>query len=67
MEGPTGTIAHLVRGFGDDGMWYEGENYHLFALRGQLLAMGWAKQAAWTSWAIRGSPLDWRARCGRRR
>ncbi|MBA3317924.1 MAG: heparinase II/III family protein [Gemmatimonadales bacterium] len=45
VEGPTGTIAHLVRGFGHDGMWYEGENYHLFALRGQLLAMGWAKQA----------------------
>ena len=45
VEGPTGTIAHLVRGFGIDGMWYEGENYHLFALRGQLLAMGWARQA----------------------
>jgi hypothetical protein len=45
IEGPTGTIAHLVRGFGDDGMWYEGENYHLFALRGELLAMGWARQA----------------------
>jgi hypothetical protein len=45
VEGPTGVIAHLVRGFGDDGMWYEGENYHLFALRGQLLAMGWARQA----------------------
>jgi hypothetical protein len=45
VEGATGTIAQLVRGFGDDGMWYEGENYHLFALRGQLLAMGWARQA----------------------
>jgi hypothetical protein len=45
VEGPTGAIAHLVRGFGNDGMWYEGENYHLFALRGQLLAMGWARQA----------------------
>jgi hypothetical protein len=45
VEGPTGVIAHLVRGFGDDGMWYEGENYHLFALRGQLLAMGWARLA----------------------
>jgi hypothetical protein len=45
IEGPTGIIAHLVRGFGGDGMWYEGENYHLFALRGQLLAMGWAAQA----------------------
>jgi hypothetical protein len=45
IEGSSGIIAHLVRGFGDDGMWYEGENYHLFALRGQLLAMGWARQA----------------------
>jgi hypothetical protein len=26
-------------------MWYEGDNYHLFALRGQLLAMRWARQA----------------------
>ena len=45
VEGPTGVIAQLVRGFGSDGLWYEGENYHLFALRGQLLAMGWARQA----------------------
>jgi hypothetical protein len=48
VEGPTGIMAHLVRGFGSDGMWYEGENYHLFALRGQLLAMGWAAQAGVT-------------------
>ena len=45
VQAPTGMIAHLVQGFGADGMWYEGENYHLFALRGQLLAMGWARQA----------------------
>jgi len=45
VEGPSGIIAHLARGFGDDGMWYEGENYHLFALRGELVAMGWARQA----------------------
>ena len=45
VESPSGAIAHLVRGFGEDGMWYEGENYHLFALRGQLLALGWASQA----------------------
>ena len=45
VQGPTGMLAHLVQGFGEDGMWYEGENYHLFALRGQLTAMGWAKQA----------------------
>ena len=45
VQAPTGMLAHLVEGFGDDGMWYEGENYHLFALRGQLTAMGWARQA----------------------
>jgi heparinase II/III-like protein len=45
VHGPTGMLAHLLQGFGDDGLWYEGENYHLFALRGQLVAMGWARQA----------------------
>ena len=45
VEGPTGTVAQMLRGFGEDGMWYEGENYHLFALRGQLLALGWARSA----------------------
>jgi Heparinase II/III-like protein/Alginate lyase len=45
VESATGIIAHLLRGFGDDGMWFEGENYHLFALRGELLAMSWARQA----------------------
>ena len=45
IEAPTGMIAHMLQGFGSDGMWFEGDNYHLFALRGQLLAMGWARQA----------------------
>lgn len=45
LEGQTGIVAQLLRGFGDDGMWYEGENYHLFALRGELLALGWARSA----------------------
>jgi hypothetical protein len=45
VEGETGLIAHLVRGFGRDGMWYEGENYHLFALRGLLTGAGWARLA----------------------
>jgi hypothetical protein len=45
IEGSTGILAHLLQGFGEDGMWYEGDNYHLFALRGQLLGMGWARQA----------------------
>jgi hypothetical protein len=45
IEGSTGILAHLLQGFGEDGMWYEGDNYHLFALRGQLLAMRWAREA----------------------
>jgi hypothetical protein len=45
IEGQTGILAHLLHGFGEDGMWYEGDNYHLFALRGQLLALRWARLA----------------------
>ncbi|MGZ8398775.1 MAG: heparinase II/III domain-containing protein, partial [Gemmatimonadales bacterium] len=45
VEGGNGVVTHLLRGFGEDGMWYEGDNYHLFALRGQLLAMWWARKA----------------------
>src|SRR5438034_1331401 len=45
IEGDTGLIAHLMRGYGRDGMWYEGENYHLFALRGLLTGAGWARLA----------------------
>ena len=45
VEGGNGIVTHLLRGFGEDGMWYEGDNYHLFALRGQLLAMWWARKA----------------------
>ena len=45
IEGPTGLLEHLMRGFGRDGMWYEGENYHLFALRGLLIGAGWAREA----------------------
>ncbi|MGH7538161.1 MAG: heparinase II/III domain-containing protein [Gemmatimonadales bacterium] len=44
VQGETGLIAQL-RGYRDDGMWYEGENYHLFALRGMLTGAGWAAQA----------------------
>jgi hypothetical protein len=45
IEGPTGLLLHLGDGFGPDGMWYEGENYHLFALRGLLVGSGWARTA----------------------
>src|SRR2546426_8861058 len=43
IEGETGLVVHLMRGYGRDGMWYEGENYHLFALRGMLTGAGWAR------------------------
>lgn len=45
IEGRTGLIGHMVDGFGQDGLWYEGENYHLFALRGLLTGLGWARLA----------------------
>ncbi len=38
LEGKHGLEALLSAGVGADGMWFEGENYHLFALRGFLLA-----------------------------
>ena len=45
LEGPSGLLLHLLEGFGPDGLWYEGENYHLFALRGLLMGMSWARNA----------------------
>jgi hypothetical protein len=43
IESRTGLVGHLADGFGDDGMWFEGENYHLFALRGLMLGIQWAR------------------------
>ena len=34
IHGASGLHAHLATGLLDDGTWYEGENYHLFAHRG---------------------------------
>ena len=34
IHGPSGLHAHLSTALLDDGTWYEGENYHLFAHRG---------------------------------
>jgi hypothetical protein len=42
LGGPWGLLTHALQGFGPDGMWYEGENYHLFALRGLLIGFDWA-------------------------
>ena len=45
IESDTGLLAHLAHGFGADGTWSEGENYHLFALQGLLGGIGWARSA----------------------
>lgn len=45
IQSPTGLLGHLTDGFGGDGLWFEGENYHLFALRGLLMGLGWARAA----------------------
>jgi hypothetical protein len=45
IEGTSGVIAQLLHGFGSDGLWYEGENYHFFALQGLLHSAGWARLA----------------------
>ena len=34
VRAPSGVETHLAHGLLDDGTWYEGENYHLFAHRG---------------------------------
>jgi hypothetical protein len=45
VESRTGLLGHLTDGFGEDGLWWEGENYHLFALRGLMQGMHWARAA----------------------
>lgn len=45
IESRTGLLGHLADGFGADGMWFEGENYHLFALRGLMVGLQWALTA----------------------
>lgn len=45
LEGHRGLAGALADGFGADGMWYEGENYHLFALQGMLTGAAWARLA----------------------
>ncbi len=45
IEDRSGLLGHLTDGFGKDGMWMEGENYHLFALRGLLIGLQWAATA----------------------
>jgi hypothetical protein len=37
------TLRRLLGAVDRDGMWFEGENYHLFALRGFLLGAEWAR------------------------
>lgn len=39
VDGPSGIRALLTHGVTAEGLWFEGENYHFFALRGMLLAL----------------------------
>lgn len=50
VRGSSGLLEHLVAGFGNDGMWFEGENYHLFALRGMLVGLSFARAAGLDAW-----------------
>ena len=43
VESRAGLLGHLTDGFGNDGFWWEGENYHLFALRGLMQGLHWAR------------------------
>ena len=45
IESDVGLLAHLAHGFGTDGTWHEGENYHLFSLQGMQRGIRWAGQA----------------------
>ncbi|HXQ28786.1 MAG TPA: heparinase II/III family protein [Gemmatimonadales bacterium] len=51
LDSASGLVAHVARGFGKDGMWFEGENYHLFALRAVLIGGAWAHRAGIDLWA----------------
>src|SRR5262249_1519442 len=37
LDGPHGLRAELANAVSADGLWFEGESYHFFALRGLLL------------------------------
>lgn len=47
VESRTGLLGHIAEGFGEDGLWWEGENYHLFALRGLMQGIHWARPAGY--------------------
>ncbi len=52
-HGPSGILASLEGGLLEDGLWYEGENYHWFALRGLVWGAEMLRAAGdldlWTS------------------
>lgn len=45
LDGPHGLRSQLRRAVTGEGLWFEGENYHFFALRGFLLAAELLRQA----------------------
>ena len=45
LEGAHGLRAALISGVSEEGLWFEGENYHFFALRGLLLGTEFLRTA----------------------
>ncbi len=59
LEGPHGLRALLRHGVTADGLWFEGENYHFFALRGFVFAAELLRAAGLELYAVpeTGVPL----------
>jgi hypothetical protein len=58
IEGSSGLLAHLERALLEDGSWYEGENYHLFAHRGLWYAVTIAERLGWALPVKLGARFD---------
>jgi hypothetical protein len=56
-QGDSGILGTLDRGLLDDGLWYEGENYHWFALRGLVWGVELLRAAGEADLWTDGSPL----------
>ena len=59
IEGGSGIVAHLLHGFGEDGMWYEGTTTISSRCGASCSPCGGLARRASTCWPTRGSPSDW--------
>lgn len=60
-HGQSGVLACIDQGLLDDGLWYEGENYHWFALRGLVWGAELLRESGeldlWTADTVHGRRL----------